>query len=76
MAELACYLKELDNQRDKLAQILQSKGIEASEDEKYNSLVQKVDLLDSGGGGIIDNARLVAYGLASNIIGNATVEEG
>jgi hypothetical protein len=76
MAEIECYIKELDDQRDKLAQILQSKGIEASEDEKYNSLVQKVDLLDSGGGGIIDNARLVAYGLASNIIGNATVEEG
>ena len=74
MAGIECYIKELDDQRDKLAQILQSKGIEASEDEKYNSLVQKVDLLDSGGGGIIDNARLVAYGLASNIIGKATID--
>ena len=37
MAGIECYIKELDDQRDKLAQILQSKGIEASEDEKYNS---------------------------------------
>lgn len=49
MAGIQCYLKELDRQRDKLANILTAKGIESDESEKYNSLVEKVAQIETGG---------------------------
>ena len=45
------YLNELVNQKKQLAQNLATKGIEASEDEKFNTLVPKVLEIQSGGGG-------------------------
>lgn len=49
MAGIECYIKELDNQRDKLAHNLVEKGVEADENEKFNSLVQKVLDIQQGG---------------------------
>lgn len=49
MAGIECYIKELDDQRDKLAHNLVQKGVEADENEKFNSLVQKVLDIQQGG---------------------------
>lgn len=49
MAGIECYIKELDDQRDKLAHNLVEKGVEADENEKFNSLVQKVLDIQQGG---------------------------
>lgn len=44
------YLNELVNQKKQLAQNLATKGIETSEDEKFNTLVPKVLEIQSGSG--------------------------
>lgn len=49
MASVECYLKELDRQRDKLANTLVLKGVDADESETYNSLVEKVMSIETGG---------------------------
>lgn len=72
MASVQCYLNELDNQRDKLANILNDKGIEASEDETYNSLVEKVSQIETGGGNIPVTAKVLATLARESILGNAT----
>lgn len=45
--DISCYLKELDVQRKKLAQVLNKKGVKASEDEKLNTLVAKVNDIEN-----------------------------
>ena len=41
------YVNELKNQRDKLADILSEKGLQATRDETFNTLIPKVK--DIGG---------------------------
>ena len=55
------YVNELKNQRDKLADILTEKGVEASHEEKFNTLIPKVREVSGGGGSggyIMENAHI------------------
>lgn len=47
------YLRELDKWRDRLANFLTEKGIESSENEKFNSLVPKVLSISGESGGAV-----------------------
>lgn len=42
------YINELKNQRDLLADILTEKGVEASRDETFNTLIPKVNDISGG----------------------------
>lgn len=75
MATIQCYLKELDKQRDKLANILTSKGIEADESETYNSLVEKVEQIGTGVSTIAGLACPQFQGTFRSIEGIAEIEE-
>lgn len=71
MADINCYLKELDVQRDKLANILTEKGIPSEESEKYNSLVEKVGQLKVGADNIPYTASVVGQAMMPYKIGLA-----
>ena len=43
------YVNELKNQRDKLADILTEKGLQATRDETFNTLIPKVRDVSGGG---------------------------
>ena len=43
------YVNELKNQRDKLADILAEKGLQATRDESFNTLIPKVRDVSGGG---------------------------
>lgn len=43
------YVNELKNQRDKLADILAEKGLQATRDETFNTLIPKVRDVSGGG---------------------------
>lgn len=43
------YINELKNQRDKLADILAEKGLQATRDETFNTLIPKVRDVSGGG---------------------------
>lgn len=44
------YIEELKTQRNKLADILTEKGVEASRSEKFNTLIPKVNYIGGGCG--------------------------
>lgn len=79
------YVNELKNQRDKLADILTEKGVEASHEEKFNTLIPKVREVSGGGGSggyIMENAHIhdkhiqtVTSEILLAIIDNAIFEE-
>lgn len=56
------YIKEIDDWRDALADNLNTKGVQASQSEKFNSLVAKVLEIPSGGGGapLVSEVRFAA----------------
>lgn len=61
-------LAELDNLKRQLAININNKGVVASSSEKYNTLVDKVDLIEIGGGaqtaGIITHDMIGSVGVA------------
>lgn len=71
MASVQCYLNELDKWRDRLADILTSKGIESSQSEKLNTLVPKVEELSTGGIPV-GNATLILDNVLIGVLTNAT----
>ena len=60
------YLNELDKQRDNLAENLTTMGVEASVNEKYNTLVPKVLSIRSFG----KSASIFSVSVFSNIVQN------
>ena len=50
MSTIMDYVNELEKQRDRLVDILKAKGISASKDQTFNSLVSKVNDISGGGG--------------------------
>lgn len=73
MVSVECYVLELDAQRDKLANILNTFGIEASTEEKYNSLVEKVMQIEVGGVGVAYPATPAPYSFVQGIAEVATI---
>ena len=69
MASVECYLRELDRQRDKLANILTEKGIESDESETYNSLVEKVNSIESSGKSPVGDATTILDGVNIATVG-------
>lgn len=66
------YVNELKNQRDKLADILAKKGLQATRDETFNTLIPKVK--DIGGSeyeGTILNVPFLPKNLENFSVGTA-----
>ena len=50
MSTTAKYLQELVNQKNRLVDFLNSKGVEASKENTFNQLINSVETMPSGGG--------------------------
>lgn len=83
MNTIVDYINALKTQRNLLADILTEKGIEASRDEKFNTLIPKVNYIGGGGAIItgttnIHSNNIYAVGLIvsnTKITGSVTVTQ-